>query len=232
VLTRAAGARCLVGAAIGLALLALVLSATAGLPALPKAVLSLVAHAGAAAFLVAFSGAIEPGREVLGLGRARTAADVVRGALVYLAFVPAVVAAHVLNSWFAGKDADMVRRTVQDALGQPGPARLALILNLVVAVPLFEEVVFRGLLQQGVKAQLAIVAPARTARMVSVALASVAFTALHDPPAFFPVFVLSLLLGAAYEKSGRLLVPVSLHAAHNLAVIVYDSLPTNFGATP
>ena len=146
--------------------------------------------------------------------------------------MPAVAAAHVLNSWFAGQDAETVRRSVHDALSKPGPARLALILNLVVAVPLFEEVVFRGLLQQGVKAQLALVAPARTARMLSVGLASVAFTALHEPPTFFPVFVLSLLLGAAYEKSGRLLVPVALHAAHNLAVIVYDSLAPNSGATP
>ena len=117
-------------------------------------------------------------------------------------------------------------------LSKPGPERLALILNLVVAVPLFEEVVFRVLLKQGVKAQLALVVPLRSARLLSVGLASVSFTALHEPPTFFPVFVLSLLLGAAYEKSGRLLVPIALHAAHNLAVIVYDSLALNSGATP
>jgi membrane protease YdiL (CAAX protease family) len=232
VLTRGAGARCLLGAAIGIGLLALVLAATGGIAPFPKAVLSLVAHAGAASFLIGFSSAIEPGREVLGLSAAGAGRDLARGAAVYLLFIPAVAAAHVLNSWFAGKDAETVRRSVHNALTDPGPARIALVLNLVLAVPLFEEVVFRGLLQQGVNAQLALVVPPRTSRFLAVALASVAFTALHEPATFFPVFVLSLLLGAAYDKSGRLLVPVALHATHNLAVVVYDSLQGSCGAAP
>jgi membrane protease YdiL (CAAX protease family) len=131
-----------------------------------------------------------------------------------------------------GKGAESVRESFRDALVQVGPGRVLLVLNLVAAVPLFEEIVFRGLLQQGIKAQLSVVAPATRARAASIVLTSVGFTALHPPATYLPVFVLSLLLGAAYEKSGRLLVPVALHGAHNLAVVLWDTLPRTWGAAP
>jgi membrane protease YdiL (CAAX protease family) len=232
VLTRISGARALVGAMIGVVLLALLLGATARLDPLPRLAVSLAVHAGLAVFLVALARTVDPGNDALGLGVARLPEDFARGLGAYVVFIPTVVAAHVLNAWLVGDDADSVQKTVHEALGQDGPGRMVLILNLVLAVPLFEELVFRGLLQQGVKAQLALVAPPGQARVVSIVLASVAFTALHPPATYIPVFALSLLLGAAYEKSGRLLVPVALHAAHNLAVVLYDSLPQSWGAAP
>jgi membrane protease YdiL (CAAX protease family) len=232
VLTRLAGARALIGALVGIALLAVVLGVTARLAPLPKAAVSLAVHAGMAAFLVALAGSVDPGRDVLGLGASRLPDDFVRGVGVYVVFIPTVVAAHVLNAWLVGKDAELVQENFREALVQVGPGRVLLVLNLVLAVPLFEEIVFRGLLQQGIKAQLAVVAPPVRARLASIAIASVGFTALHPPATYLPVFVLSLLLGAAYAKSGRLLVPVALHAAHNLAVILYDNLPRTWGAAP
>jgi membrane protease YdiL (CAAX protease family) len=116
-------------------------------------------------------------------------------------------------------------------LVQEGPGRIILIATLVVAVPLFEEVVFRGLLQQGIKAQLAVAMPVRTARVLAIVVASVIFTVLHSSPAYLPVFLLSLLLGAAFETSGRILVPVALHATHNLAVVLYETFADRLGAT-
>lgn len=232
VLTRLGGARALLGALIGIGLLWVVVWVTARLDPLPKAAVSLAVHAGMAAFLVALAGAVDPGRDVLGLGVSRLPDDFVRGVGVYVVFIPAVVAAHVLNGWLVGNGAESVRENFREAMVQVGPGRVLLVLNLVLAVPLFEEIVFRGLLQQGIKAQLSVVAPAPRARIASIALASVAFTGLHPPATYLPVFVLSLLLGAAYERSGRLLVPVALHAAHNLAVVLYDSLPRTWGTAP
>jgi membrane protease YdiL (CAAX protease family) len=232
VLTRLSGVRALVGALIGIGLLALVLGITAPLHDLPKAALSLAVHAGMAAFLVALAGTVDPGREVLGLGVGRLPDDAGRGFAAYLVFIPTVVAVHVLNEWMVGNSVERVQQDVHDALVREGPGRFALILNLVLAVPLFEEIVFRGLLQQGVKAQLGLVFPARRARIASVVLASVAFTVLHPPATYLPVFALSLLLGSVYERSGRLLVPVALHATHNLAVILYDALSRSLGTLP
>lgn len=233
-LNRQAGGRCLLGALLGIGLLAVILGVVnATLKDAPdplRNAILLVTHAGMAAFLLLFAAHVEPGHEILGFAAPRAIDDLGRGIGVYVAFIPVVVAAHVLNSYFVGERAEQVQKTVHDALTQHGPGRVVLILNLVLLVPLFEEVVFRGLLQQGIKSQLAVVIPGPRARMLAVVLASIIFTTLHDPPTYLPVFVLSLLLGSAYEKSGRILVPVGLHATHNLAVVLYESFGRQFGA--
>jgi membrane protease YdiL (CAAX protease family) len=63
-------------------------------------------------------------------------------------------------------------------------------------------------------------------------LASVAFTALHETATYIPVFVLSLILGASFERGGRILVPVALHASHNLAVVLVTSFMRTWGSAP
>jgi membrane protease YdiL (CAAX protease family) len=231
-LSRPSGGACLLGAALGLGLLVLLLLTTGDLSQLPWTVAHLAVRAGLVAFLFAFAARVEPGRDVLGLAPGSPGRDLARGAGIYAAFVPVVIAAHVLNAIIVGGDAESVQKPVRDVLSQDGPARLALIVNLVVAVPLFEELVFRGFLQQGVKAQLALVASPRNASLLSVVVASVAFTAFHDTFTYVPVFVLSLILGSAFERSGRILVPVALHALHNLAVVIWASLAQSCGGGP
>jgi membrane protease YdiL (CAAX protease family) len=232
VLDRGTGARCLFGALLGIALLWFLLVTTNGLADLPRTVTFLAVHACMGGFLLAFASRVSPSSGILGLEARRAPGDLGRGLLTYLAFAPIVVAAHDLNAWLVGDSAKEVQRDVRDMLLQEGPARIILVATLVVAVPLFEEIVFRGLLQQGIKAQLAAAMPARPARILSIATASVLFTVLHSSPTYLPVFVLSLLLGTAFEKSGRILVPVALHATHNLAVVLYETFADRLGAAP
>jgi ABC-2 type transport system permease protein len=227
-LSRLHGARALVGAALGVALLALLLWVTNGLPAPSRFGVSLAAHAALAAFLLAYARSVDPASPLVRFDGIASA--VARGALVYAAFIPVILAAHVLNAWCVGSEAETVQRTIHDLLAERGPGQAALILNVVLAVPLFEEITFRGLLQQGVRAQIALVAPPERASMAAVFLTSLAFTALHDPVTYIPVFVLSLILGGAFERAGSIVVPIAMHAAHNLAVVLTETVAHPWGS--
>ncbi len=81
----------------------------------------------------------------------------------------------------------------------------------VLAAPLCEEFIFRGLLQGGLRRSL----PAWQAILVSATV----FAIMHPPASMLPVFVLGLCTGWAYEKSGALLAPMLVHASYNAAML-------------
>jgi membrane protease YdiL (CAAX protease family) len=228
VLTRAGGVRCLLGAVVGVALLAAVMWITKALPKLDGLLIALAVQVVLVVLLVGFANSAEPGREILGVG-AGWRRDLLRGAAGWVLVVPLVIGALWLNHLLLGEEAESAHQPVQEVLAKPGAERIVLVLNVALVVPVFEEVLFRGLLQQGVRAQLAVALPPLWSSVASVLLASVAFTVLHPPATYVPVFVLSLILGAAYERSRRLLVPVALHSVHNAAVVAYELVTQNLG---
>ena len=81
----------------------------------------------------------------------------------------------------------------------------------VLAAPLFEEFIFRGLIQGGLRRSL----PAWQAIVISAAI----FAIVHPPASMLPVFVLGLCTGWAYERSGSLLAPMLVHAMYNGVVL-------------
>jgi len=84
----------------------------------------------------------------------------------------------------------------------------------VLAAPLCEEFIFRGLLQGGLRRSL----PAWQAIGIAAAL----FAVVHPPASMLPVFVLGLCAGFAYERSGALLAPMLVHAGYNAALLAYQ----------
>jgi len=84
----------------------------------------------------------------------------------------------------------------------------------VLAAPLCEEFIFRGLLQGGLRRSL----PAWQAITVAAAL----FAIVHPPAAMLPAFALGLCAGIAYERSGSLLAPMLVHAGYNAALLAYQ----------
>ena len=84
----------------------------------------------------------------------------------------------------------------------------------VLAVPLCEEFIFRGLLQGGLRRSL----PAWQAITITAAL----FAVMHPPAAMLPAFVLGLCTGYAYERSGALLAPMLVHAGYSAALLAYQ----------
>jgi membrane protease YdiL (CAAX protease family) len=53
-------------------------------------------------------------------------------------------------------------------------------------------------------------------RWIGVVVASLLFAAMHAPWTMPPIFVLSLCVGYAYERTGNLWVPMVMHAGFNV----------------
>ena len=81
----------------------------------------------------------------------------------------------------------------------------------IVAAPVFEEFLFRGLIFQGLR---------RTVGPFVAVLGSAALFALvHPPISVIPVFGLGIAAAISFQKSGFLLAPILTHAVYNTCVI-------------
>jgi len=81
----------------------------------------------------------------------------------------------------------------------------------IIAAPIFEEFLFRGLIFQGLR---------RTAGTALAVLGSAAvFAIVHPPISVVPVFGLGIAAALSFQKSGFLLAPVLTHAVYNTCVI-------------
>lgn len=90
---------------------------------------------------------------------------------------------------------------------------------MIVAAPVFEEYIFRGLLFGSLARSWAGRWGGRAAVLVSAAV----FALLHPPLALAPVFGLGLVTAFAYQRTGSLAAPIIAHALYNAAVISYGS---------
>ncbi|BAM03900.1 CPBP family intramembrane glutamic endopeptidase [Phycisphaera mikurensis] len=105
---------------------------------------------------------------------------------------------------------------------RPGWRTLApAILSAVVLAPLLEEILLRGLVQS-----LCVRVLGRRRRWAAIACASAGFAALHlgsvPPQTLAGLFVLGVVFGAVYERTGSLTPAVLVHAgfnAFNVAVV-------------
>jgi membrane protease YdiL (CAAX protease family) len=86
--------------------------------------------------------------------------------------------------------------------------RVPIILLAVVVAPVTEELAFRGYLYGVIKRYLGAI-PA-------LVLSGILFALIHlNLPSFFPLLVLASAFALAYELSGSLLVPMTMHALFN-----------------
>jgi len=94
------------------------------------------------------------------------------------------------------------------------PALLGLlVIFAVVIAPVFEEFVFRGFAYPALKQ--------RFGMWPALALVSAVFALSHlHLPSIVPLFVLAIGLGLAYEWTGSLLAPITMHALFNAIMVV------------
>jgi membrane protease YdiL (CAAX protease family) len=139
------------------------------------------------------------------------------GATFLLAWPMVVMAGYVgayVEQLATGAAPDVIAHSTLEDLVAPDAGRLRwpLIVLVVVGAAVFEEALYRGLLQESVK---------RIARhrWIAIAVASVIFTGMHigavAPGALPALFLLSVWLGWAYEKNDSLLPPILAHMAFN-----------------
>ncbi len=87
-----------------------------------------------------------------------------------------------------------------------------LLVLACVAAPLFEEIIFRGLLFSGLRRSVSL----HTAIPWSAAL----FAAVHPVQSWFPVFVLGLGAAYVFHRTGALLAAMVAHAVYNAIVLL------------
>jgi len=94
------------------------------------------------------------------------------------------------------------------------PVKILLIVISIVIGPVFEEILFRGLFQTMIRGVVG--SPWR-----AIMIASVIFVLMHRDLAHWPaLFVLSLSMGYAYEKSGSLFRAIFIHSLFNATSVI------------
>jgi len=94
------------------------------------------------------------------------------------------------------------------------PVRVLIIITTIAVVPVFEELLFRGLFQTMIRS--IILKP-----WLSIVISSGLFALAHYEPTHWPaLFALSACMGYAYEKSGSLFRPIFIHSLFNATSII------------
>jgi membrane protease YdiL (CAAX protease family) len=110
-------------------------------------------------------------------------------------------------------------------LGQkPGSMETALILaGVCIIAPLAEELFFRGYVQTLLRrlfqhlyaGRAQAMPPTSVPTWLAIGSTSLLFAAVHEMWTWPVIFILALCLGYAYERTGNLWVPITLHAGFN-----------------
>lgn len=154
-----------------------------------------------------------------GLGR-RSVQSIWLGLIFYLAVLPPlgfVFAAYAKFCQLIGIDA--TPQPVADLLTTTDSrfVVVAVVVLALVIAPVFEEIFFRGFAYPALKQ--------RWGTWKALSFVSLFFALVHlHIPSVGPLFALALGLGLAYELTGTLLAPITMHAlfnATNIAMLLY-----------
>ncbi|MFP4105485.1 MAG: CPBP family intramembrane glutamic endopeptidase [Phycisphaerae bacterium] len=149
----------------------------------------------------------------------KTAADIGRSLLGYLCIWPWTMLL-LAATLFLIKQYNLPDPRTNEMLlmmKEASPMQLTVIAaSACVLAPIAEEMYFRGVLQSVARDHLK--SPLRAMLIVSAV-----FTFVHLPfwQDFPSLFALSLVMGYCYERSGRLLVPILIHALFNTTSIIF-----------
>lgn len=151
------------------------------------------------------------------MGFFRTA---VTGAILMLAAYPLIFLADVITQRVLQKPPE--KQAIVDLFNASSTLeqRVLIIVLAVSIAPLAEEFIFRFFLYGVLKRYVG--------RAVGVLVSAVLFAAVHaHAPSFAPLFVLGACFAVAYEWSGSILVPMTMHAFFNaltLTALAYPDL--------
>jgi membrane protease YdiL (CAAX protease family) len=152
------------------------------------------------------------------LGIVRAAA---MGAVLLFFAYPLVSLAEAITEHFIGRGSSR-QNIVELFSGAGGMQQRVIIIVLAVAVaPVAEELVFRFFLYGVLKRYFGI--------MPGLVISSLLFAAVHQHlPSFGPLFILGCCFTLAYEWSGSILVPMTMHSLFNSLSLVLLAFPELF----
>ncbi len=169
----------------------------------------------------------------MGLEREKISGGLVQGAVGIFLVLPLVYAASmvVVAFWHRMGWPEPKPHPVLELLSKNRNPRMlvSLVVTAVVAAPLLEEMLFRGLLQTALAA--ALTGRRRTddspeaqtvelhpvsGRWIAILITSLLFAMVHLESAFLaPLFLLAVGLGYVYERTGNLWASITMHAMFN-----------------
>jgi membrane protease YdiL (CAAX protease family) len=172
-----------------------------------------VGAAGLLLFLWAWTSQLGDGIRDVGLELRGAALALLLALGLYLAWAPVQLGAIALESGVFGAFGGEPPRQQSVAAFAVDPSlhrNVALLAGIVLGAPLYEELLFRGILQRFLRRLL----PEAAAVVVTAAL----FTLPHDG-GHLPVFALGLALSWLMARTGNLLAPLLFHVLHNGLVL-------------
>jgi membrane protease YdiL (CAAX protease family) len=157
-------------------------------------------------------------RRGLGFSTRRWFSDTGRGIVGFLAILPLCIAALKLTGYLIEKGVLPIEPTAHPALEFISRASTVWVVVVFVVItvlaPIGEELFFRGLVQSLLRRHLGGPWPAILAT-------SAIFAAVHfnQPQAIPALFILAVAMGYNYERTGRLLGPIIMHAIFNAVML-------------
>ena len=137
---------------------------------------------------------------------------------VWPLILTAIILTQIIGERIWGQDYQMQQHQELELIAEYPqlPLRIVIVIVAVIVAPLLEELLFRGLVQTTIRSFLEL----RNGPWLAIAISSGLFAAMHANPGHWPaLFVLSVCLGYAYEKSGSLFRPIFIHSFFNTASI-------------
>jgi membrane protease YdiL (CAAX protease family) len=149
--------------------------------------------------------------EDLGLGRTRAGRAILAGAAGYVVFIALQWVVQPVAVWLmksSGNAPDVHTVVTQYILTSQSQLRVTLILYAVICAPIVEELLFRGVLQGGLRRYFG---PA-----AAIMIPALLFALMHDNAVDRPsLFLLAAICGYLYERTGSLYAPIALHVINN-----------------
>lgn len=149
---------------------------------------------------------------------------VLAGCLGMVIAVPVTMAvaqvAGILIEWSTGQSFNQIGHgtllQIKEAADNPDLILVLVVVMVVIVTPIWEEVLYRGMLQESIRSH-----PLTEGESpwIAIVITSLIFTTMHggvvDIRGILALFVLSLGFGWIYMKTGRLLACIAMHAAFN-----------------
>ncbi|WP_332851314.1 CPBP family intramembrane glutamic endopeptidase [Duganella sp. S19_KUP01_CR8] len=126
----------------------------------------------------------------------------------------AAVACAVGLAYMAGLQHSSLWPEIARQMSASTGSRGWLLALAVLAAPLFEEFIFRGLIYSGLRRSMS--------AMPAMVMSAAVFAVVHPPVSMLPVFVLGLCTAWTYERSKTLLGPMLVHAVYNAVILSWQ----------
>jgi len=164
--------------------------------------------------------------EGFGLNLKTLGKDIGWGAVNYIAVLPLIyicvwLVVFVCKLIF-GADYELEKHNNLELLTQINIVfKIVLVFSSVIVAPVFEEFLFRGLIQTSLRTHLG-------SPWLGIVLTSLVFVVMHGNWShWLPLMLLSVCMGYAYEKSGSILRSICIHVIFNSVSIAAALLSSN-----